>query len=66
MRGRGRRITEIEASLICSVSSRTARATQRIPVSKTNKNNNNKTNNNKKEARLGTAHGASVITALER
>ena len=31
--GRGRRISEFEASLVCRVSSRTARATQRNPVS---------------------------------
>jgi hypothetical protein len=34
-RGRGRRISEFEASLVYRVSSRTARATQRNPVSKT-------------------------------
>jgi hypothetical protein len=33
--GRGRWISEFEASLIYRVSSRTARATQRNPVSKT-------------------------------
>jgi hypothetical protein len=32
--GRGRRISEFEASLVYKVSSRTARATQRNPVSK--------------------------------
>ena len=32
--GRGRRISELEASLVYKVSSRTARATQRNPVSK--------------------------------
>jgi hypothetical protein len=41
---RGRRISEFEASLVYRVSSRTARATQRNPVSK-------KQNNNKKERR---------------
>jgi hypothetical protein len=43
--GRGRRISEFEASLVYRVSSRTARATQRNPVSKkpkTNKQTNNK------------------------
>ena len=35
--GRGRRISEFEANLIYKVSSRTARAIQRNPVSKTNK-----------------------------
>jgi hypothetical protein len=33
--GRGRRIFEFEASLVYRVSSRTAKATQRNPVSKT-------------------------------
>jgi hypothetical protein len=32
-RGRGRQISEFEASLVYKVSSRTARATQRNPVS---------------------------------
>jgi hypothetical protein len=36
--GRGRRISEFEASLVYRVSSRTARATQRNPVSKKQKN----------------------------
>jgi hypothetical protein len=36
--GRGRQISEFEASLGYRVSSRTARATQRNPVSKTQKN----------------------------
>jgi hypothetical protein len=35
--GRGRRISEFEASLVYRVSSRIARATQRNPISKTNK-----------------------------
>jgi hypothetical protein len=37
--GRGRRISEFEASLVYKVSSRTARATQRNPVSKKTKQN---------------------------
>jgi hypothetical protein len=44
--GRGRRISEFEASLIYKVSSRTARATQRNPVSK------NKTKQTKKGERI--------------
>jgi hypothetical protein len=40
--GRGRRISEFEASLVYRVSSRTARATQRNPVSK-NQNKKQKT-----------------------
>jgi hypothetical protein len=39
--GRGRRISEFEANLVYRVSSRTARATQRNPVSK-NKNKQTK------------------------
>jgi hypothetical protein len=35
--GRGRQISEFEASLVYKVSSRTARATQRNPVSKNKK-----------------------------
>jgi hypothetical protein len=35
--GRGRQISEFEASLVYKVSSRTVRATQRNPVSKKNK-----------------------------
>jgi hypothetical protein len=34
LRGRGRRISEFEASLVYRVSSRTAEATQRNPISK--------------------------------
>jgi hypothetical protein len=40
--GRGRQISEFEASLVYKVSSRTARAIQRNPVSKTNKQTNKK------------------------
>jgi hypothetical protein len=36
--GRGRQISEFEASLVYKVSSRTARATQRNPVSETKQN----------------------------
>jgi hypothetical protein len=36
--GRGRQISEFEASLVYRVSSRPARATQRNPVSKTKQN----------------------------
>jgi hypothetical protein len=46
--GRSRRISEFEASLVYRVSSRTARATQRNPVStKQNKTKQNKTKQNK-------------------
>jgi hypothetical protein len=37
--GRGRLISEFEASLVYRVSSRTAKATQKNPVLKKNKNN---------------------------
>jgi hypothetical protein len=47
LEGRGRRISEFEASLVYRVSSRTARATQRNPVSK----NQKKKKKRKKEKR---------------
>jgi hypothetical protein len=40
--GRGKWISEFEASLVYRVSSRRARAVQRNPVSKTNKQTNKK------------------------
>jgi hypothetical protein len=44
LRGRGRQISEFEASLVYRVSSRTAKATQRNPDSnKKTKNRNKKT-----------------------
>jgi hypothetical protein len=45
--GRGRQISELEASLVYRVSSRTARDTQRNPVSKTNKQTNKKSQRHK-------------------
>jgi hypothetical protein len=63
LEGRGRWISEVEVNLVYRVSSRTVRATQRNPVSKTktkniqtNKQTNKKkilcvTNNNNKELR---------------
>jgi hypothetical protein len=51
--GRGRWISEFEASLVYSMSSRTARATQRNPVSKNktkqNKNKHKQTNKQTKK-----------------
>jgi hypothetical protein len=47
--GRGRRISEFEASLVYKVSSRIARAIQRNPVSKKNKTKQNKKQKTKKE-----------------
>jgi hypothetical protein len=46
--GRGRQISEFEASLVYKVSSRTARAIQRNPDSKTNQ----KTKNQNKQKKL--------------
>jgi hypothetical protein len=50
--GRGRWISEFEASLVYKVSSRTARAIKRNPVSKNKqtKNNNNKNKNKNKRS----------------
>jgi hypothetical protein len=42
--GRGRQISEFKASLVYRVSSRTARATQRNPVSKKKKTKQKPTN----------------------
>jgi hypothetical protein len=47
--GRGRQISEFEASLVYRVSSRIARATQRNPVLKNKKQKQNKTKNKKNE-----------------
>jgi hypothetical protein len=52
---RGRQISEFEASLVYRVSSRTARATQRNPVSKKKtktKNKDTHTKNKTKKAKL--------------
>jgi hypothetical protein len=46
---RGRRISEFEASLVYKVSSRTARATQRNPVSKTKTKTKTKKEKEKKK-----------------
>jgi hypothetical protein len=53
--GRGRRISEFEASLVYKVSSRTARAIQRNPVSK-NKNKNKKQKTTKKKKTLQSSY----------
>ena len=52
MGGRGRRISEFKDSLVYRVSSRTARATQRNPVSKKQKTKNKK-QTNKQPLELG-------------
>jgi hypothetical protein len=61
--GRGRRISEFEASLVYKVSSRTIRATQRNPVSK----NQQKQNKTKKQNRAGEmAQWLRTLTALPK
>jgi hypothetical protein len=47
--GRGKPISEFEGSLVYRVSSRTARATQRNPVSKKTKEKKKKTKQDKKK-----------------
>jgi hypothetical protein len=47
--GRGRWISEFEASLVYKVSSRTARATQRNPVSKNKQTNKQKQKQKQKD-----------------
>jgi hypothetical protein len=49
--GRGRQISRFEASLVYKVSSRTVRAIQRNPVSKTKKTNKKKERRKKKRER---------------
>jgi hypothetical protein len=61
--GRGRWISEFEASLVYKVSSRTARAIQRNPVlKKQNKTKQNKTKKRKKERKKERKEMVSVIT----
>jgi hypothetical protein len=68
--GRGRQISEFQASLVYRVSSRTARATQRNPVSKKKKKNMNKKQNKtkqktKKEKQKQTKNYSFNICSLE-
>jgi hypothetical protein len=60
--GRGRQISEFEASLVYKVSSRTARATQRNPVSKNQKNKNK---NNPKPNQTKTKEWNTELSPLE-
>jgi hypothetical protein len=53
--GRGRWISEFEASLVYKVSSRTARVTQRNPVSK------NKTNKKTNKKELGKTFEVAIL-----
>jgi hypothetical protein len=50
--GRGRQISEFEASLVYKVSSRTARATQRNPVSKQQQQQQQQQPEKKKKKRI--------------
>jgi hypothetical protein len=50
--GRGRQISEFEASLVYKVSSRTARAIERNPVSKKAKQNKTKQNKQTKKQQM--------------
>jgi hypothetical protein len=50
--GRGRRISEFEASLVYKVSSRTARAIQRNPVSKTKQNKTSQNKNKQTKSQI--------------
>jgi ribosomal protein S19 len=64
LESRGRRISEFEANLVYKVSSRTARAIQRNPVSKNkNKNKTNK-QTNKKNTESGAGEIAQWLRAL--
>jgi hypothetical protein len=62
--GRGRWISEFEASLVYRVSSRTARATQRNPVSK-NQKPKKPTTTKQKTAGCGSRHTIPVLRMLK-
>jgi hypothetical protein len=62
--GRGRRISEFEASLVYRVSSRTARAIQRNPVSK-NKQTNKQTNK-KQRPHSESLYGMEVTNSISK
>jgi hypothetical protein len=68
--GRGRWISEFEASLVYRVSSRTARARQRNPVSKkpnqTNKTKTNKQTNKQKRSSLWSSRSQMVLWVLDK
>jgi hypothetical protein len=52
--GRGRQLSEFKTSLVYRVSSKTARATQRNPVSKKKKKRKNEKTKNKKQTKQKT------------
>ena len=61
MRGRGRQISDFETSLVYRVSSRTARATERNPVSKKKEEKKKK---KKKKKRKACSNGVSVCAFI--
>jgi hypothetical protein len=64
--GRGRQISEFEASLVYKVSSRAARAIQRNPVLKNKQTNNNNKQTNKKLSRSPVPGDYSAPSGLHR
>jgi hypothetical protein len=56
LRGRGRQISEFEASILYRVSSRTARATQRKPISKNKTKQKKSLNKTKKPKNVVCTH----------
>jgi hypothetical protein len=64
--GRGRWISEFEASLVYKVSSRTARAIQRNPVSKNQKQKKNKKNKNKNKKTMPLWLDIGSVSSLSR
>jgi hypothetical protein len=64
--GRGRRISEFKASLVYRVSSRTARATQRNPVSKKEKKKKKKKERKKRKLKKKKEKKGHNITERQR
>jgi hypothetical protein len=60
--GRGRQISEFEASLFYRVSSRTARAIQRNPVSKNKKKTNKQMKTNKQTNKKNPLHECTTVS----
>jgi hypothetical protein len=65
LRGRGRQISEFEASLVYKVSSRTARATERNPVSKNQKKKKKKKRKEKKRKKAGLEGSCFLLLSLK-
>jgi hypothetical protein len=62
--GRGRRISEFEASLVYRVSSRTVRTTQRNPVSKNQKRKRKRRRKRKRKKKNSTAVPLVIVEDL--